>query len=367
VYTHSIEQLLADLPPPPHVRRQPIVSLSSVNTQTTANLYENTDFTTSLHAQRYADIPLYVNMSPYSSAPLSQPIQLGQSNVTNGNALYTQSYTSDLTYSSGLVALDRNIAYTRSSYADNSQHLPIAVGQPGLSAFSRVDVPHSRPASVDPTVQYAVCTSVPSATADYVRPNVTVPSAPLQSPSIHVKKRLSYDYIPPDTAIGAPTHAAPATQSVYITPQTFLTSDTHTHPTSVHLQNMSFGAGHNIMTSVGPPQSQPPPSSYVPHSHMMPLQVPTVPSAPPPPSHLPFTVPISSSSQINVTYMCHRHIQCLQTSVRLSHMSQCAPPQVHPLCLCSHSPLLSRHIHSLPCMHNLYQTQQLILMLCRLE
>jgi len=194
VYTHSIEQLLADLPPPPHVRRQPIVSLSSVNTQTTANLYENTDFTTSLHAQRYADIPLYVNMSPYSSAPLSQPIQLGQSNVTDGNALYTQSYTSDLTYSSGLVALDRNIAYTRSSYADNSQHLPIAVGQPGLSAFSRVDVPHSRPASVDPTVQYAVCTSVPSATADYVRPNVTVPSAPLQSPSIHVKKRLSYDY-----------------------------------------------------------------------------------------------------------------------------------------------------------------------------
>jgi len=57
------------------------------------------------------------------------------------------------------------------------------------------------------------------------------------------------------------------------------------------------------MTSVGPPQPPPPPSSYVPHSHMMPLQVPTVPSALPPPSHLPLQVPISSSSQTNVTYL----------------------------------------------------------------
>ena len=131
-------------------------------TQTTANLYVNTDPTTSLSVQRYADIPLYVNMSPYSSAPLSQPIQLGQSNVTDTNALYAQSYISDLTCSSGLVALDRDIAYTRSSYADNSQPLPIAVGQPGLSAFSRVDVTQSRPVAVDSIVQYAACTSVPS-------------------------------------------------------------------------------------------------------------------------------------------------------------------------------------------------------------
>ena len=77
---------------------------------------------------------------------------------------------------------------------------------------------------------------------------------------------------------------------------------THTHSTTVHLQNMSFGEGHS-MTSVGPLQPPPPPISYVPHGHMMPLQVPTVPSALPPPSHLPFTVPISSSSQPNVTYL----------------------------------------------------------------
>ena len=193
-------------------------------TQTTANLYVNTDPTTSLSVQRYADIPLYVNMSPYSSAPLSQPIQLGQSNATDTNALYAQSYISDLTCSSGLVALDRDIAYTRSSYADNSQPLPIAVGQPGLSVFSHVDVPQSRPIAVDSTVQYAVCTSIPSATADYIRPNVTTPPAPLQSPSLQWKKRLSYDYIPPDTLAGAPIQAAPTTQSVYIRPQT-----THTH------------------------------------------------------------------------------------------------------------------------------------------
>ena len=57
------------------------------------------------------------------------------------------------------------------------------------------------------------------------------------------------------------------------------------------------------MTSVGPPRPPPPPSSYVPHGHMMPLQVPTVPSVVPPPSHLPFQVPISSSSETNVTYL----------------------------------------------------------------
>ena len=89
-------------------------------------------------------------------------------------------------------------------------------------------------------------------------------------------------------------------------PFTLVTSDhrllTHTHLTSVHLQNMSFGEGHS-MTSVGPPRPPPPPSSYVPHRHMMPLQVPTVPSAVPPPSHLPFQVPISSSAQTYTTYL----------------------------------------------------------------
>ena len=206
LYSHSIEQLLADLPSPPHERRQPILPLSSVRTQTTASAYVNTDSTPSLSAQRYADT-LCVNTLPHSTAPLSQSIALGQSNVTQPSALYAGSYTSDLLYSSGLVALNPNIA--RSSYADNSQRLPIAVEQPGFSAFSRVDVHHSRPAVADSTVQYAVCTSLPSATADNVRPTVTAHPALLQSPSIHWRKRLAYDYVQPDTGPGAPTHAAP--------------------------------------------------------------------------------------------------------------------------------------------------------------
>jgi len=191
VYAPSIEQLLADLPPPPHVRRQPILPLLSECTQTTASAYVNTDSTPSLSVHRYADTPLYVSTSP-SNAPLSQAIAFGQSNVTDVPNLYAQSYTSDL-HSSGLVALDQNIA--RSSYADNSQRLPIAIEQPRISAFSRVDVPTAHP-------------------------------APLQSPSVHWRKRLAYDYVQPDTGPGAPTHAAPATQSICITPQT---SDTHTH------------------------------------------------------------------------------------------------------------------------------------------
>jgi len=65
---------------------------------------------------------------------------------------------------------------------------------------------------------------------------------------------------------------------------------------------MSVDKGHS-MTSAGPPRSQPPPSSYVPHSHVIPLQVPTVPSALPPSSHLPVTVPISSSAQTYTTYL----------------------------------------------------------------
>jgi len=278
---------IADLPPPPHVRRQP-VPLSSERTQTTENLYDNTDFTTSLLAHRYADTPLYVNTSP-SNAPLSQAIAFGQSNVTQPSALHAGSYTSNLN-SSGLVALHRNIA--RSSYADNSQRLPIAVDQHALSAFSRVDVPYSRPAIVDSTVQYAVCTSLPSAAADNERPTVTAHPALLQSPSIHWRKWLSSDYVQPDTGPGAPTHAAPATQSGYIRPQT----------SNMYLPDMSVDKGHS-MTSVGPPQAPPPPSSYVPHSHVMPLQVPTVPSALPPSSHLPVTVPISSSAQTYTTYL----------------------------------------------------------------
>ena len=78
VYPHSIEQLLADLPPPPHVRRHPILPLLSECTQTTASEYVNTDSIPSLSAHRYADTPLYVNTLP-SNAPLSQTIAFGQS------------------------------------------------------------------------------------------------------------------------------------------------------------------------------------------------------------------------------------------------------------------------------------------------
>jgi len=66
--------------------------------------------------------------------------------------------------------------------------------------------------------------------------------------------------------------------------------------------DLSIGAGY-IMTSVGPPQPHPSPSSYVPHSHVMPPQVPTMPAAQPPPSHLLFIVPISSLSQTDMTYL----------------------------------------------------------------
>ena len=214
MYTHSTEQLLAVLPPPPHVRRHQILPLLSECTQTTAHLYENTDFTTSLSAHRYADTPLYVNTSP-SKAPLSQAIAFGQSNVTDVPNLYAQSYTFDAQHSSGLVALDQNIA--RSSYADNSQRLPIVIEQPGFSAFSRVEVPYSRPT----TVQYTVGTSAITSTA------------PLQSPSVHWRKRLAYDYVQPDIGPGAPTHVAPAIHSGYIGPQT---SDAHTH-THTHTIN----------------------------------------------------------------------------------------------------------------------------------
>jgi len=208
VYTHSIEQLLADLPTPPPVHRQPAVPLRSDRTQTTASEYVNMDSITS---------PLYVNTMPYSSAPLSTAF--GQPNVTQPSALHAASYTSDL-HSSGLVAFNPAVC---TSYTDNSRHLHIAVGQPELSAFSRVDAPQKRPIAVDPTVHYTVCTS---ATADHVRPTVIVHTPQVPSPFPHWRKRLAYDYVQPDTGLGASTHAAPVVHSGYIGPQT---SDTHTH------------------------------------------------------------------------------------------------------------------------------------------
>jgi len=63
----------------------------------------------------------------------------------------------------------------------------------------------------------------------------TSSTAPLQSPSIHWKKRLSYDYIPPATMSthdhrlehtvghGAPTQVARGDPSVHFRPQTSVT------------------------------------------------------------------------------------------------------------------------------------------------
>ena len=66
----------------------------------------------------------------------------------------------------------------RSSYADNSQRLPIVVEQAGFFAFSRVDVPTAHP-------------------------------APLQSPSVHWRKRLACDYVQPHTGLGDINVATP--------------------------------------------------------------------------------------------------------------------------------------------------------------
>ena len=165
----NVEQLLAQLPSLPPVHRQ--VPLSSAHIQTTASAYVNTDH-----------IPV---LSPHR-------------------------YTSNLN-SSSMVAFSPSVC---TSYVDNTQRLPIAVDQPRFSAFSRTYVPYSR----STTVQYAVDTSVSTSIA------------PLQSPSVHSRQQLAYDYIQPDTRLGAPTHTAPVIHSGYIRPQT---SDTHTH---THIQ-----------------------------------------------------------------------------------------------------------------------------------
>jgi len=175
----------------------------------------NTDFIPHRYADNYQNISAnlslpslstHINVPTHVSAPLSQAIAFGQSNVTQPSALYAVSYASDL-HSSSMVAFPPSVC---TSYVDNSQRLPIAVEQPGFSAFSRTDVPYSRSTTVHYTVGTSVGTSI----------------APLQSPSVHWRKRLAYDYIQPDTGLGAPTHAAPAIHSGYIRPQT---SDTHTH------------------------------------------------------------------------------------------------------------------------------------------
>jgi len=131
------------------------------------------------------------------------------------------SYTFDSIRSSRIVASDATVF---TSCVDNSHRLPVAVGLPGSSAFTRIDITQSRPITVDPTIQYVDYTTVPS----QIAVSAASSAAPLQSPSIHWKKRLSYDYIPLDTITVAPIQAAPASQSVHIRSQSAFTySNTH--------------------------------------------------------------------------------------------------------------------------------------------
>jgi len=93
------------------------------------------------------------------------------------------------------------------------------------------------------------------------------------------------------------------------------------------------------MTGVGPLQPPPPPTSYVPHGHMMPLQVPTVPSVVPPLSHLPFQVPIGSSSETNVTYLHvpHTHTVFADVHAPLTHASLDASTGAQSTTVTAHS------------------------------
>jgi len=129
VYTHSVEQWLPQLPPPPHICRQPIVPLSSVCTQTTASACVNTDSIPVLSAHRYADnyqnvsanlslppLSTHTNVPTNVNSPSSQAIALGQSNITDVPNLYAASYASNLN-SSSIVAFSPSVC---TSYVDNS-------------------------------------------------------------------------------------------------------------------------------------------------------------------------------------------------------------------------------------------------------
>jgi len=167
----------------------------SDNIQTTATAYVNQDPVPVLSAHRYADIPFDTNYQ----------------NISAGLSLSTVSTLANAPTYVGAPL----------SYTEDSQRVPIAVEQAGFSAFSRVD--DSRSAVADSAIQYTICTA---ASADGVRPIVTAHTPSLPSPSFHWRKRFAYDYIQPDTGLGASTHTAPAVHSGYIRPQT---SDTHTH------------------------------------------------------------------------------------------------------------------------------------------
>ena len=203
VYTLSDEQWLPQLthlPPPPPVHRQPTVPLLSDIIQTTATAYVNQDPVPVLTAHRYANTPFDSNYQNIFA--LSLPAVSTHTNVP--------------TYVGAPL-----------SYTEDSQRVPIAVEQAGFSAFSCMDVHDSRPAVADSGKHYTICTP---ASADGVRPTVIAHPPPLPSPSVHWRKRFAYDYIQPDTGLGASTHAAPAIHSGYIRPQI---SDTHTH-THIH-------------------------------------------------------------------------------------------------------------------------------------
>ena len=61
----------------------------------------------------------------------------------------------------------------------NGRPLLLELGQPGSSAFTRVDMSQSRPVAVDPALQYADYTSASSASTDFLRLTTNV-SAPTQ-------------------------------------------------------------------------------------------------------------------------------------------------------------------------------------------
>ena len=202
------EQSLPDLSRPSPLGRQPLLPgstntlfdgtlpLSSAHIQTTASARVNQDPVPVLSAHRYANTPFDSNYQNIS-ANLSLPAVSTNTNVP--------------TYVGAPL-----------SYTEDSQRVPIAVEQAGFSAFSCTDVHDSQPAVADSVKQYTICIS---ASADGGRPIVTAHQPPLPSPSVHWRKRFAYDYVQPDTGLGAPIHAAPAIHSDYIRPQI---SDTHT-------------------------------------------------------------------------------------------------------------------------------------------
>ena len=215
MYT-NVEQLLTDSSRLPSMATQPLLP-DSIDTlfhgsvpclpavQHTAHQYQNISATLSLPTvSTLAHAPTYVGAPQWSYTENSQRVPIGAEQP-------------DLS------------AFSR---VDALQKLPIAVEQAGFSDFSRVDVHDSRPAVTDSTVHYA----------DYVRPTDTAYTAPLQSPSVHWRKRFAFSQTP-----------GWVQRHIQSPPDHRRLTHTHTHTqNTVHLQTLSVGEGQS-MTSAGPP------------------------------------------------------------------------------------------------------------------